>query len=212
MGVKKSWWILLIVSLGVIIPFLAPYLTLNPENSRVPIAIGGLQFPILVAHIGFALVALLTGFLQFVDRIRLKKPYLHRNLGKAYVISVFVSGLLALLLVFFIEDFSKSMSFLALSLVWMFTCWKGFRAAITKKFDNHRKWMIRSFGITLVAVSGRVIVPLLLLAYLTLHGFTLPGGRELMVEEVLNVNIWVGLLLNFIIVEWVILKRSTSKE
>ncbi|MBP1082140.1 hypothetical protein JOC74_002633 [Bacillus capparidis] len=62
--------------------------------------------------------------------------------------------------------------------------------------------MIRSFGVTLVAVSGRVAVPVLLLTYYTLNGFSLPGGREKMVEEVLNVNIWVGLIVNFIIVEY----------
>ena len=32
-----------------------------------------------------------------------------------------------------------------------------------------------------------------------------------MIEEVLNVNVWVGLLLNLIIVEWVILKKVDKK-
>lgn len=49
------------------------------------------------------------------------------------------------------------------------------------------------------------------LAYYTLNGFSLPGGREKMIEEVLNANIWVGLIVNFIIVEWIILKRDDSK-
>jgi hypothetical protein len=72
--------------------------------------------------------------------------------------------------------------------------------------------MIRSFGLTLVAVSGRVVVPVLLLAYYTLNGFSLPGGREQMVEEVLNVNIWAGLILNFIVIEWMILKPGKTKR
>ncbi len=62
----------------------------------------------------------------------------------------------------------------------------------------------------MVAVSGRILVPVLLLTYYVLNGFSLPGGREKMVEEVLNVNIWAGLLLNFIIVEWMIFKSNTS--
>ncbi|WP_411844578.1 hypothetical protein [Schinkia azotoformans] len=69
--------------------------------------------------------------------------------------------------------------------------------------------MIRSFGITLVAVSGRLLVPVLLLIYSILNGFTLPEGREAMVENVLNVNIWVGLIANFIIIEWKILKQDS---
>lgn len=32
---KKGWWILVIVSVGIMIPFMIPYLTLNPANSRV---------------------------------------------------------------------------------------------------------------------------------------------------------------------------------
>jgi hypothetical protein len=46
-----------------------------------------------------------------------------------------------------------------------------------------------------------------MLAFAALHGFALPGGREGMIEDVLNVNVWVGLLLNIVIVEWRILRR-----
>lgn len=50
------------------------------------------------------------------------------------------------------------MSFLALYAVWLFTCCKGFRAAADRKFKEHQKWMIRSFGITLVAVYARALI------------------------------------------------------
>ncbi|MFC0332398.1 hypothetical protein ACFOLF_17215 [Paenibacillus sepulcri] len=67
--------------------------------------------------------------------------------------------------------------------------------------------MIRSFGFTLVAVSARLLVPFLLLTYYMLNDFSLPGGRERMVGEVLNVNIWVGIALNVVITEWVVLRK-----
>lgn len=211
MKLKKSWWILVIVSFGVIIPFVAPYLTFDPEKSRVPITSTGMYFPLLVAHIVSACVALITVFLQFIDRLRVKAAKIHRYLGKVYVISVFISAILALAVTFNIENFSKATSFLVLSLSWLFTCWKGYRSAVTKSFDEHRKWMIRSFAVTLVAVSGRIVVPVLLLTYYVVNGFSLPGGREKMVEEVLNVNIWVGLIVNFMIVEWMILKPHNNR-
>jgi hypothetical protein len=44
-----------------------------------------------------------------------------------------------------------------------------------------------------------------------LNGFSLPGGGEKMIEEVLNSNIWGGFIVSFIIVEWMILKRHNSK-
>jgi hypothetical protein len=40
----------------------------------------------------------------------------------------------------------------------------------------------------------------------------LPEGRDKMIEEVLNVNIWAGLVLNFVIVEWMILNKKNRVE
>ncbi|GEC88651.1 hypothetical protein BBR01nite_09820 [Brevibacillus brevis] len=61
---------------------------------------------------------------------------------------------------------------------------------------------------SLVAVSARLLVLVLLLLYFILHGFSLPHGMETVIGEVLNVNIWAGLILNIVIVEWAILKKS----
>lgn len=133
---KKSWWLLVIVSLGVIVPFAAPYLTFDPDNSRIRMTSTTIQFPLLVAHIIFACVALISGFFQFIDRIRMKNPKVHRYLGRIYVISVFISGVLALATIYYIENFSKATSFLVLSLIWLFTCWKGYRTAVRKDFAS----------------------------------------------------------------------------
>jgi hypothetical protein len=38
----------------------------------------------------------------------------------------------------------------------------------------------------------------------------LPEGRDKMIEEVLNVNIWAGLVLNFVIVEWMIINKKNG--
>jgi uncharacterized membrane protein len=142
----------------------------------------------------------------------MKSPKVHRYLGRVYVISVFISAILALTVSFNIENLTKATSFLVLSFTWLVTCWKGYRTARRKRFYEHRKWMIRSFAVTLVAVSGRLVVPVLLLFYYTLNGFSLPGGREQMIEEVLNVNICVGLVVNFMIVEWLILKPKNIRK
>lgn len=208
MNNKKNWWILLLVSLGVIMPFIAPYLTVNPSNSRIEIVSKTIQYPALIAHIFFAFIALITGFLQFSDRLRNEKPQLHRLFGRVYVFSVLISGLLALVVILYVDNFAKATSFITLTVIWLFTSWKGYSTARQRNFSDHRKWMIRSFGVTLVAVSGRLIVPILLLTYSLLNGFSLPGGREKMVEEVLNVNIWVGLVINLIIIEWIILSKK----
>jgi uncharacterized membrane protein len=114
--------LLLIVSFGVMLPFFAPYLTLDPEKSRVAIASEAVQFPVLIAHIGFGLLAMASGFVQLSAKIRCSRPDLHRLFGRVYVLSVTVSGLAALAVTFYVEDFGKAVSFLLLSAFWLFTC------------------------------------------------------------------------------------------
>ncbi|MBB6732391.1 DUF2306 domain-containing protein [Cohnella zeiphila] len=207
---NKRMWALVLVSFGIMIPFAAPYMTLNPAASRTELTSAGVQFPLLVAHIATAIVALASGFLQFANRLRLRRPKLHRYAGRIYVGSVIVSGLLSLPLVFYMDDFAKATSFLALAVLWMVTAWKGCRSAVRKDFEAHRAWMIRSFGFTLVAVSARALVPVLLLTYAILHGFSLPGGREGMVADVLKANVGTGLILNIAIVEWIVLRKRKA--
>nr|WP_240548376.1 DUF2306 domain-containing protein [Paenibacillus lignilyticus] len=190
------------------IPFMLPYMTFDPDNSRVSISSVSIQYPALVAHISFAFVALLTGWSQFVGYIRKRYPRVHRLLGRAYVGSVFLSGILSLVVILYVEEFTKAVSFLVLTGLWLFTSWKGYRTAVHRRFDEHRKWMIRSYGITLVAVCARLAVPLLLLTYGLLNGFSLPAGREGMIEEILKVNIWTAIIIDLVIVEWVILTKQ----
>ncbi|WP_257346805.1 DUF2306 domain-containing protein [Pseudalkalibacillus decolorationis] len=145
-----------------------PYLTFDPAKSRVTITSATIQYPALVMHIIFAFIALVTGFLQFIERIRLKSLKIHRNIGKAYVMSVLISDLLAFVVICYVEDFTKALSVLTLAVLWLFTTWKGYRKAVKKRFNEHRIWMIRSFGITLVAVSASLLVPVLLLCFVML--------------------------------------------
>ncbi|CAM3216186.1 DUF2306 domain-containing protein [Paenibacillus lupini] len=203
---KKSWWILFLLSVAIMLPFVIPYLSLNPASSRIVISSRALQYPALVIHIILALLAMTTGFLQFHKTLRKNKPSLHVLLGKVYVSSILLSGGFTLILIGYEPDYGRALSFLFLDLLWLFTTVKGFQAAMNKDFEAHKKWMIRSFAMTLTAVSARAVVPLLILTYLLLHRFSLPDGRMGMIEEVLDNNIWAALILNFIIVEWYLLK------
>ncbi|WP_308637208.1 DUF2306 domain-containing protein [Paenibacillus silvisoli] len=205
---SKKRWLLAAISVAVMLPFMYPYLTFDPDSSRVSIASVQVQYPALVLHIIFAFIAMVAGFVQFIGRIRGHRSRIHRIVGRVYVGSIFVSGLLVFVIVPYIETFTSAVSFLLLASLWLFTTWKGFRAAMQGKAGEHRVWMIRSFGITLVAVCARVIVPALLLVYGVLHGFELPGGREGMIEDILRVNIWTALVLDVVIVEWVVLSKN----
>jgi uncharacterized membrane protein YkvI len=121
------------------------------------------------------------------------------------------SGLLAVPVIIYEKNYTKAMSFLTLDVLWLFTAWKGYRYAAKKQFPAHREWIVRSFAVTLAPVSARALVPVLILLYVVLHGFALPDGRAAMIEEVLNVNAWAGLILDLAIVEWVILRSDRKR-
>jgi Predicted membrane protein (DUF2306). len=208
---KKSWWILLFLSVAIMLPFIIPYLTLNSASSRIVISSRSLQYPALVCHIALAFIALLAGFLQFHRTLRKNRPSLHILLGKVYTGSVFASGGLALIVTGYEPDFGRALSFLFLDLLWLITTAMGYRSAVTKNWQSHKQWMIRSFAMTLTAVSARAMVPLLILMYLLLHQFSLPDGRMGMIEEILNNNIWAALIVNLIIVEWFLRKAGREQ-
>jgi len=80
--------------------------------------------------------------------------------------------------------------------------------ARANQFEKHRKWMIRNYAYTLVAASARIVTPMCMLIYLSGHGDQTGGGVQAILQQVLEVNIWVGLVLNMIISEWIVLKKS----
>lgn len=207
---KKLGIISIIIIMAVAIVAIFPYITLNPANSRVTLDVNfPLHYMVLTSHISLALVALISGLFQFQARFRTNYPALHRALGRIYVFSIMLSGCLGLVLSFYAENFTKAMAFLVLSVLWLITTWNGFRFAVKGQLAQHRIWMMRSYAITLVAVSARVIVPICILLYLAMHGFHLPeGGRAQMVAEILNINVWFSLIINLVVVEWHLLRSK----
>ncbi|MDR6551545.1 DUF2306 domain-containing protein [Paenibacillus qinlingensis] len=205
---KKLGILSIILIIGVAIAAIFPYVTFNSANSRITLDVDfPLHYTVLTLHIAVATIALISGLFQFHARFRASYTVWHKALGRVYVISVMVSGILGLVLTFYAENFTKAMAFLALSLLWLFTTWKGFRYAVKGELQQHRVWMIRSYAVTLVAITSRVIVPVCILVYLAMHGFKLPsGGRAQMVTDILNINVWVGLLMNLVVVEWYLLR------
>jgi hypothetical protein len=63
---------------------LPPYLTGDPGQSRVP-ATFGLHYPLPVAHVMFATVAMVSAVAQIWPGLRVRHPVLHRRTGRVYV-------------------------------------------------------------------------------------------------------------------------------
>jgi hypothetical protein len=53
-----------------------------------------------------------------------------------------------------------------LAVIWIYVTGQGWLTARARRFDEHRRWMIRSFALTFAAVTLRIYMPLSGLAHL----------------------------------------------
>ncbi|MFI1770374.1 DUF2306 domain-containing protein [Thalassobellus citreus] len=116
-------------------------------------------------HITIGGLALLIGWLQFNNTLRVKKTALHRILGKIYVISVLISGICGLFIALYASGGIISiLGFFTLGLIWLTTTILGFKAIKKGNIKSHEKFMIFSYAACFAAVTLRVWLPLLTIA------------------------------------------------
>lgn len=116
-------------------------------------------------HITLGGLALLIGWLQFSNKLRIKKAKLHRTIGKIYVISVFISGICGLFIALYATGGIISiLGFFSLGLIWLTTTILGFKAIKNGNIELHEKFMIFSYAACFAAVTLRVWLPLLTIA------------------------------------------------
>lgn len=116
-------------------------------------------------HITLGGLALLIGWLQFSNKLRIKKTELHRTIGKIYVISVFISGICGLFIALYATGGIISiLGFFSLGLIWLITTILGFKAIKKGNIELHEKFMIFSYAACFAAVTLRIWLPLLTIA------------------------------------------------
>jgi len=109
-------------------------------------------------HIFPSLLVLLAGLTQFSNWILKNKIGVHRLIGKIYVfIVLLISGPAALVMSFYATGgiLSKT-GFIILSILWWYFTFQGLQTARKGNIVAHRKYMIRSYALTLSAISLRV--------------------------------------------------------
>lgn len=116
--------------------------------------------PWLALHAALAGTALIIGPFQFLRAVRQRRA-LHRTLGRIYVVSCIVSGFAGLLLSFGNTTGPVAgFGFGLLAVIWVYANVQAWRLAQARRFDEHRRWMIRSFALTFGAVTLRIYIPL----------------------------------------------------
>lgn len=133
----------------------------------VPDGIGSNRYRMawLPIHAGSAATALLVGGVQFSRAVRARRPGLHRLVGRIYTVSCLVGAAAGFVLAFGTSAGPVAgLGFGGLAVVWTATTALGWRYARTRRFDLHCRWMIRSWALTLSAVTLRLYIPLFALA------------------------------------------------
>jgi uncharacterized membrane protein len=124
------------------------------------IAANGFITPWLPVHAAAAATALLVAPMQFRSRLRARRPGLHRVLGRVYVTGCLIGGAAGMVLAFGASTGPVSTAgFGLLALLWVVATSQAWRLAMRRNLVSHREWMIRSFALTLAAVTLRLYLP-----------------------------------------------------
>lgn len=112
-------------------------------------------------HVFTAALAMALGPLQFSAGLRRRRPQLHRWTGRVYLgIGVLVGGVAGLYLAGHAHGGAVSqLGFSALALLWLYTGARAYLAIRAGAVDDHRRWMVRNYALTLAAVTLRLYVP-----------------------------------------------------
>jgi len=117
----------------------------------------------LIPHLLCGMTALFSGPFQFSTRLRKHNPHLHRTLGKIYVIAVLAGAAAAAYMDVTVDvhtNWMLSAGYLSHPFAWGLTALIAYRTAVTRNFNVHRQWMIRSYLITFTFVLVRLPNPI----------------------------------------------------
>jgi Predicted membrane protein (DUF2306) len=150
-------------------------------------------------HVFTSIFVLLAGFTQFSRYILRRYPKLHRWLGMSYVlIVVFISGPAGFVMGIYANGgLPARTSFVLLAFLWVLFTVLAYGYARKKKFEVHRAWMMRSYALTLSAITLRVYA--YLFDVLNIH------ARP---AEVYITIAWLSWVLNLLVAEWLVQRKK----
>lgn len=162
-------------------------------------------FKIHVISSSFVLIA---GFTQFFRVFRKRYPRIHRWSGWLYIITILGLSLPSGLILAFSAagGLSTQISFVLLSLLWAITTISALYFILQKRWLLHRDWMIRSFALSLSALSLRTWK-------IVLYELQ-PYFDWLTPIHIYQLESWLGWVVNLVLAEIIILRlhRRTRQK
>ena len=152
-------------------------------------------------HVYASMWALLAGFTQFSSQIQSFYPQVHRALGYVYVTNVLlITGPAALLMSVYANGGPTSkIAFALLAIGWITFTALALRKAALGDFVGHRNFMIRSYALTLSALTLRA------------WKWSITNSVELPPMDVYRMVAWLGWVPNILIAE-LLIRRCAFRE
>ncbi|KAB1153657.1 DUF2306 domain-containing protein [Tenacibaculum aiptasiae] len=113
-------------------------------------------------HVLGGVLAMALGPFQFISKLRIRYPKIHRMLGIIFLISILISSVTLIPLI------TTSSSNLVIDIglgiggvVWLLAAVFAYIAIRNKNIEQHKEWMIRCYMVTLAFVVFRLAIDLL---------------------------------------------------
>ena len=143
------------LTLAYIAAIVFPKLMTMKASPVVP-GVEGLNSAILVLHVLTAIPPLLLGLIAFSSRARRLSLRVHRWIGTVYCIAIWISAITGgLLAAANGHGILAKLGFGCLAIAWFTTTYFAYVTARRKELIEHRRWMIRSYALTLAVVTVR---------------------------------------------------------
>lgn len=145
-------------------------------------------------HVYASMLVLAAGFTQFSSQIQSFYPRVHRALGYVYVTNVLlITGPAALVMSIYANGgITSKIAFGLLAIGWISTTAIAFRKAAIGDFVGHRNFMIRSYALTLSALTLRA------------WKWSISNTLEVPPMDVYRMVAWLGWVPNILIAEMLI--------
>jgi Predicted membrane protein (DUF2306) len=148
-------------------------------------------------HVYTSLFALVAGFTQFWRWLLRRHKQWHRRMGYLYIVTVvFISGPASLVMGWYANGgLGSRIAFLLLGTLWIFFTVKAWQKALAKDIAAHKRFMIRSYALTLSAITLRAWKVLIIYVFE-------PGPMD-----AYRIVAWLGWVGNWLVAEYIIYRQ-----
>ena len=214
---KQAWWRrtwiapLMFVAAAFLAFSVPPYLTFDPANSRLEVPEGNdLYYPLLVAHVLFGTVAMATACFQIWPAFRARHRWGHRITGRVYVYAgALPAGVLGLYIGWYTSAGpSVRVANLVGSALWLIVTIVALRMVRQRRYDEHRRWMSRSFALAMSIAFSRVINIVSTIVLTPQVDSEFGGNEQLMKNTAISIGVWLSPLLLLLLADWLLERRK----